>query len=1088
MSRKIRGNTVGTTMPRTNFEQTDPKKADYLKGREKLREEIDAAKTAGDNAKTAADAAKTAADAAKTAADAAKTAADNTKDSSVQKAGDTMTGPLRVPDPTENAHAANKGYVDSLRSSTVVASLSADGWSDSAPYTQTIAVAGVTESAFCTPHVGPILADDANTALKQIEAFGCISKGETGDGTITFTCLEAKPDVNIDIQVEVHGAGGTGGSGSSGGGGNTGDVTIVGIASVNQTTTSTEDGGTNVITVLLTDGKKSTFSVRNGSKGSTGPTGPTGATGPQGPQGIQGSQGPVGPQGPQGPTGPQGPKGEKGEKGEKGDPGTVVFDPAAYGLPVLVLTGDVSAMSKDNAVTLEYAYGELRGSCTVKWQGNSSLSYPKKNYTVKFDQAFEAAEGWGVQKKYCLKADFIDFSHARNVVSAKLWGQIVRSRAQGTIEQIKALPNGGAVDGFPCVVTVNGEFTGVYNFNIPKDGWLFGMGTGQQEAIVCAENYTFDKAVVLDGTDLELEYVSDESNSAWVAESLNRLVTAVLNSDGTDIDTTVAQYLDIDSAIDYLIFTVLQLGNDNATKNAILATYDGVKWFFSVYDMDGTWGLKWDGKEFYSAAVNSGMAAGSLNGFARVHTLMNLLYTYKFEAIQKRYWELRSGAMSVENVEKVFTNYASAIHKTLLAEDARLWPTIPSTETNDVSQIVSWYRSRCGAMDEDVGVREETGERYVPEIDGFIRAGGTISTSTNFKRTDYLPLDGIVEAEYLSYVVYNESVTDAMSTWALFDADKKWITSSKDVYNKEEYAYPMYGSGNMTQYGLLRKTISVTELLENYPDAKYIVLSTNHTASFEVARNTDNVDVGWGSEEQYITLRSVSSGTETDAPQDAVLYTAQDLTPEQQAQARKNIGVLEPLVGSTEDITPEQVREAVLAGRDICIEHTDKSVGHFYVSNFNISTTMDSVVGFVIADYDVDGQTLPLRITLTGEGDAWHCSNSILVNYSSMPGYINTALEQAKESGEFDGPQGPKGDTGPQGPAGADGKDGEKGETGATGPQGPAGSSGVWVGSEPPTDENCNIWIDPDGSPSGYEEWVFTLAGGSTVAKKVVVM
>lgn len=41
----------------------------------------------------------------------------------------------------------------------------------------------------------------------------------------------------------------------------------VGIQSVEQTTTSTEDGGTNVITVTKTDGTSSTFSVKNGSRG-----------------------------------------------------------------------------------------------------------------------------------------------------------------------------------------------------------------------------------------------------------------------------------------------------------------------------------------------------------------------------------------------------------------------------------------------------------------------------------------------------------------------------------------------------------------------------------------------------------------------------------------------------------------------------------------------------------------------------------------------------------------------------------------------------------------------------------------------------
>lgn len=53
----------------------------------------------------------------------------------------------------------------------------------------------------------------------------------------------------------------------------------VGIQSVKQTVTSTEDGGTNVITVTKTDGTSSAFTVRNGSKGSTGATGAAGKDG-----------------------------------------------------------------------------------------------------------------------------------------------------------------------------------------------------------------------------------------------------------------------------------------------------------------------------------------------------------------------------------------------------------------------------------------------------------------------------------------------------------------------------------------------------------------------------------------------------------------------------------------------------------------------------------------------------------------------------------------------------------------------------------------------------------------------------------------
>lgn len=47
----------------------------------------------------------------------------------------------------------------------------------------------------------------------------------------------------------------------------------VGIASIQQTTKSTEDDGVNVITVTLTDGNTATFEVENGSKGSKGDKG-----------------------------------------------------------------------------------------------------------------------------------------------------------------------------------------------------------------------------------------------------------------------------------------------------------------------------------------------------------------------------------------------------------------------------------------------------------------------------------------------------------------------------------------------------------------------------------------------------------------------------------------------------------------------------------------------------------------------------------------------------------------------------------------------------------------------------------------------
>lgn len=373
-----------------------------------------------------------------------------------------------------------------------------------------------------------------------------------------------------------------------------------------------------------------------------------------------------------------------------------LFDYKAYGLPMLYLTGNTSGMTKDDAVDLAYVYGDLSGTASVKWQGSSSLSYPKKNYTVKFDQAFEAVEGWGAQKKYCFKANYIDHSHARNVCSCKLWGEIVKSRANVPTE-LSSLPNGGAIDGFPCIIMLNDEFHGLYTWNIPKDGWMF----GSPKAILCADAHTdatkFKALATLNG-DFELEYVEDENNADWVLPSINAAIQAVMSSDGSDLDTTVGRYIDIPSAMDYYIHTVDENAEDGTDKNYILVTFDGVKWYFSAYDRDTVYGKYWNGQKFTSPASPYVTFAG----YASAHRMMHLIYTYKTSELKARAVELREGVKSEANVATVFSNFIGSIPSQILDEDVRKWPTIPTTSASGLDQILNWYRLRRQVIDAEI--------------------------------------------------------------------------------------------------------------------------------------------------------------------------------------------------------------------------------------------------------------------------------------------------------------------------------------------------------------------------------------------------
>ena len=153
-------------------------------------------------------------------------------------------------------------------------------------------------------------------------------------------------------------------------------------------------------------------------------------------------------------------------------PKTVV-EPEGDDIPKVFINGSIPTTKDEVNAELTYISKTLNfhSYIEIKCQGNSSMSYPKKNFTVKL---FEDAEhtskkkinfkGWGKQNKYCLKANWIDISHLRNVVSAKLWGDIVESRSNyDTLpELLKDSPNNGAIDGFPIKVYNNGIYQGRY--------------------------------------------------------------------------------------------------------------------------------------------------------------------------------------------------------------------------------------------------------------------------------------------------------------------------------------------------------------------------------------------------------------------------------------------------------------------------------------------------------------------------------------------------------------------------------------------------------------------------------------------------
>ncbi|MBQ7390535.1 MAG: CotH kinase family protein [Clostridia bacterium] len=424
-------------------------------------------------------------------------------------------------------------------------------------------------------------------------------------------------------------------------------------------------------------------------------------------------------------------------------------------MPIVYLTGDYTAATNaKNEVEMQVSYYDPKGEdsfdayATIKVQGSSSTAYPKKNYTIKFykdetfDKKLKIDFGWGNESKYVMKANWVDFIQARNVVSCRLWGDIVLSRNPSAIqERLAALPtNGGAIDGFPIAVFMNGNFHGIYTMNVPKDEWMFGMDDSETEALLGADNWNNtnfantigyfeeDSSGDLVTAGWELKYCGSD-DTTWVTDSFNALIKFCQENEGEAFRAGAAEHLDVDAAIDYLILMYVNFMRDNASKNMLWATFDGKVWIPSVYDQDGVFGQVWDGVRIAEAnkslpGVKNGKVTHGFNfGPSAEYTyngeyfiLWDRIWNAYTEEVLVRYKELRETTLSEENIIAEFEAFRACIPVSVYQADIDRWATERATwwqgkkgsgvwyEKFNYDYTYDWISERLDYLDEAMGV------------------------------------------------------------------------------------------------------------------------------------------------------------------------------------------------------------------------------------------------------------------------------------------------------------------------------------------------------------------------------------------------
>lgn len=149
------------------------------------------------------------------------------------------------------------------------------------------------------------------------------------------------------------------------------------------------------------------------------------------------------------------------------DPDNMPVDPVTYpeeyGLPVFHLAVDPAISDLDyTPATIRYR-GHLY-KAEAKYRGASSLGYPKKSFTLKFEKADKFTEpnfppgGFRNKRKVTLTTTFDDNSYVRQRLSFQVWNRLDPAHIQ--------------VQNYSAVVFLNGRYHGLYAVTDHVDGYL----------------------------------------------------------------------------------------------------------------------------------------------------------------------------------------------------------------------------------------------------------------------------------------------------------------------------------------------------------------------------------------------------------------------------------------------------------------------------------------------------------------------------------------------------------------------------------------------------------------------------------------
>lgn len=369
-------------------------------------------------------------------------------------------------------------------------------------------------------------------------------------------------------------------------------------------------------------------------------------------------------------------------------------------------------------------------------QGSSSMKYIKKSIALDLydsevgGDSFSVKFGeWVPQDSFHLKAYYTDPFRGMCVIGYSIYNDIVKTRGlekdyvwkrallntdiitptnpnvNGKKEVLLYTESGARCfpDGFPCMVFQNGEFWGLYSFQLKKHRSNYCLNKKTAEHIhldgniseTSLFNANGDSSLIqwkninkvgfeirnpkplylMDGSVYDADINSGElidETSEFYDESKHKTCAKVKKyiidfsktlasikaaedvylGNKTDenlkaIKDTLETYFDSENLIDYLITCDVLRNTDGFADNWQWVTYNGVKWYVCLYDVDATLGNHWQPVQ----TINPPLDGKHVTQIISKISMMKYITTYYVSELEERYAYLRkNGIIDAERI------------------------------------------------------------------------------------------------------------------------------------------------------------------------------------------------------------------------------------------------------------------------------------------------------------------------------------------------------------------------------------------------------------------------------------------------------